>query len=722
MSLSGDLPPPTDPRQKTNPADAKPANNEAQKPQFGILAFENLAQFYQAQPQDLKEHTVAEQKPAPTNELLQSTREISAGVLQKLKENNPIFPISQSLDKITKQIASFDTTDPDPLMSKVILDNCKTLAKSAKPVIDAANQRLQDIKEERLALQKSMASENTAKLRLLNTEQKGLQDQLSAIYKSLTAIRKTLTENPEKAEIFGEAQAFISKALGQKEVSHEAAVVIPVPGIGKKKTFAIVMQDPHSRAKIGGAIKNVGAAFAGKVMKFPFRATAESKGENMALAANKLMAAGRAYALALFGADMVSACRNVASEQNIMEGKDIEMSNQLRTKIINSNLRIPGENNPIEIEEKTTHVADGVCAGTSLAALLGHLNEENTHFADITSRFVRGVDPTAHANQTCYEHMGVGYNTDILNNAINHQLRYALDERKGIGIYKANFQTVMNNYSAIVEAREFPSDFGRAIAKVIRENPELRSQWSYQGQVHRYITDTAKFKNAVLKELGEKNLTAQQMNELNWLIGVNELYTSYWVPAQVIEEGSARTKAGKITSDEGDLWKFFSDPDIGKSLTFIARNELDFSKLQAVVRSRGRELEVVGQHMGFSYGMRNDSETLDRAAELPEGHYMVSIVLDGLMHAMCYYKGKDTVGKDVEYLFDPNFGTIDCSGGRLKEQFTRLLTFDRYPADKKSEQGVYSEGNSHAIEFLRVVESPLNPQGRPLYTDVLAGL
>lgn len=194
-------------------------------------------------------------------------------------------------------------------------------------------------------------------------------------------------------------------------------------------------------------------------------------------------------------------------------------------------------------------------------------------------------------------------------------------------------------------------------------------------------------------------------NELEWWIALLELRTLMHMAYGRIQIDAFTTEKGTFTKESPtqSIWDRVSNDTLKNCISSLVREERSFARIRAVAQGRGVDLVSIDNVVGVSFAMRNDDEYLERVnADLSNGHYMVGIELNGSAHALAYYKNDQE-----EYLFDPNFGLIDCSGGRLKEQFKRLLSFYVYAAPKRDEQGPNSEGTSHNIRFNEVKSSRL---------------
>lgn len=566
-----------------------------------------------------------------------------------------------------------------------------------------------------------------------------LGDSLVTAYKLFSEIRKTIsnykTNTSWEKDALIKAHSHLSKAMIQSNSSPSDSVEFPVLKQSKLSAASLILKDSYGRNKIGEAV-GIWIKGVASVAKNVFRRhvmhdkTTEKPSEIMnktkALMTNSIAALSTFVAGVAFGKDLKAASRNVVTAIDIKSDKDIKNTKKLLDEIkkVQDDAKelITGKPMTDIPLGKVTHINDGVCAGLSLELSLEVLRNKNLahnylHFSENIA--TRGAPPNAHANQACYQAIeSKGMSITSLEEIMTDHQAHALDVEKGEGIYKANFGNVSNCYNALLNPNtdnDFnQSPLGKAVQKVKQEHGELLKQTKDEFPEN-YITNTKQFKEEVLKVLAqdpEGGQTAE--NELEWLMGNLELrFVFNYCRAAILEPFETGTDGDlnnvRVERSIESILSFVSNPEIRKNLDYMMNLEDDFYKYQTVARARGASLERVST-IGYSYGAKSDNEILDRMNDLEDGCYILSIELKEGAHAMQFYKKGDE-----QYLFDPNFGVIDCSHGRHKEQITKLLLGLEaiYPPPKN--QGPNSEGKSHNITLLKVVDADSHK-----YPDLLA--
>lgn len=654
--------------------------------------------------------------------------------------------LARGIDAIRQRMESLpEAADPRKAASEITIIS-KEFEKIGPKAIDNALKELTRLKTEYFKLRRH-ATTNREAMELIDLEIAGLNTSLMSSYKQLAEIRKLLT-SPEARldervrESLLTAHAYLSNALNQTSRSPEASVEFPSVTSSRVTSAWLIMRDKYSRRKfkeaLGAMATGITTAAKNAIMRNVFRDLKRerpSKTMDNAKAAmvNSLAALSLALAVPVFGKSLVAASRNVVRTRDTANQNDIILQ-----KILEKGIRGVADRNELLVSRAVggaislpvvsdRHIADGVCAGFSLELCLRVLrhphDDAKTEYLNQATGMAEGAPPEAHAHQAIYQAWaGGGFNFGLLDEMMAKQQAFALDPQKGVGIFKANYAHVKECFDAIVAGGfnrlgNDASPLAKAVneALILVKKDLLQTRWSGC-----YIRDLPQFKAKVLEAL--KNHASpgelqQAENELEWLLGNLELKSAFAYVAKQLDtpfiplNGVDLEKAREESSTEACL-EAVSKPGVRASLQNMIDVELDYFKMHSVARARGASLVRMEDILGYSFGAESDSDMLDRMSALPDGSYILSIDLQVGGHALQFYKKGD-----VQYLFDPNFGVIDCSHGTHKEQITKLLRSLSFTYPEALHQGPNSKGGSHNISLLKVV--PANEAAHP---DLLAGV
>lgn len=609
----------------------------------------------------------------------------------------------------------------------------------------AINDIVKELGNLKVQYNKLMTKQDAPKLQEVMEKLELLESELSEAFNQFTQIRTAICKMPDQEngtikQIFTEIHSHLSKVMKQPSDGLNESVEFPAAPTNSLKAAKLIISKKAYRRKIPEALgyifKGLGSAckatWERHVLKLP---SAEDPAlvlsDTKAKVVNCFSALSPVFARQMFGADLLAGARNVVTIREIAENRDIITARYLQQKVDDLkqiNLLMTYVPN-LELElMPTVHGSDGLCVGLSaeLCRELFDLQAQGRPLDGDLYKLIairiatHGAPSAAYANQALYEAFksSSNFKKEDLEALIVVQQKAALDPANGRGIYKADWNVVKECYDYIVngDAITVEGSLVEAIQKVKREHRELFSMTqSREG----YISDTKTFKEKVLDalaEMSDRPDIERAKNELEWVLGNLELRT-------IFNYCNHDINSPFVTNVNIDLLDIRNAPSvegmlscvgnavIRDNLHYMINTDRHFLEQQQMARARGLDLSRLEGVLGFSYGDRSDSDVLDRMDDLADGCYLMSIDLKKGGHTMHFFKHGDE-----RYLLDPNFGLIDCSGGRQKEQITKLLKGLElfYPPTKL--QGPNSDGTSHNITLLKV-----DPADEVAHPDLLAG-
>ncbi|MDF2549298.1 MAG: hypothetical protein K0S07_365 [Chlamydiales bacterium] len=374
---------------------------------------------------------------------------------------------------------------------------------------------------------------------------------------------------------------------------------------------------------------------------------------------------------------LVETSRNIAHVKVVDRKEDVETAQELWSKI--------GHRDSKETLVFEGMMTDGVCFGASLEFIRKY--HQNKSAVDAAKPYREGVDAHAAANQVVYENdlkvagnPGVGYTLHQLEQIFlgltsDDSLKDALS-----GLTKADVRAVFDHLKDEGMNRVYPDrhQYHRAISNIETKDGYLERMNDFKIAP----SDPGKSaKTALIKALSQF-LTQPENEKPNspWIdrVADPEFKKAFEMAAYLAKNTGPKEKVIQRGSMEG---------------------EENFASLH-VPSQLGESLYQYVRPYNFYNSSREQIK--DISEKLPSGSYLLAISTGTGSHQIALVKG---TGDEKSYLFDPEFGLIDCQGD-VEKTLLKLLSL--YPKSNKKKG---SQPNGEDLNY-KCVLLPVEPKAQ----------